>query len=132
MAPPATSPAGSSGTPPAPLWRSPPHTPTDSIALAALIDASAHALRPDGVLVITARQSPGQDLAVHLVVHAQAAGLVYLQHIVAVEATATDGTLTATPAADSNHGPNCGCHLARPGAGRHALTHTDLLVFTRP
>jgi hypothetical protein len=109
-----------------------PHTPTDSVALAALVDSCARALRPDGVLVITARQHPGQNLAGHLVVHAQAAGLVYLQHIVAVEATATDGALTPVPAAESEHGSNCGCHLGRPGAGRHALVHTDLLVFTRP
>ncbi|MEY9969257.1 hypothetical protein ABIA33_007345 [Streptacidiphilus sp. MAP12-16] len=109
-----------------------PHTPTTSIELAALIDSCARALRPDGVLVIAARQAAGQDLAGHLVVHAQAAGLVYLQHIVAVEATAGQGRLIPTAADGSDHGPNCGGHPTGPGAGRHALVHNDLLVFTRP
>lgn len=109
-----------------------PHTPATSTELAALIDSCARAMRPDGVLVIASRQAAGQDLAGHLVVHAQAAGLVYLQHIVAVEATATDDRLVPTPLEAGGHGPHCACNMTRPGAGRHALVHNDLLVFTKP
>lgn len=112
-----------------------PHTPATSTDLSALTESCAQALRPDGVLVVATRQQPGQDRAGQLTVHAQAAGLVYLQHIVAVEATATDGHLTPpTTGADQDpsHGPHCRCHPTPAGAGRHALVHNDLLVFTKP
>ncbi|TQF03170.1 hypothetical protein E6W39_14110 [Kitasatospora acidiphila] len=76
-----------------------PHAFTTHAELAALTDACAQALKPDGVLVMTARQSTGQDTTAYLIAHARASGLVYLQHIVAAEATATDGHLNpATPA----------------------------------
>ncbi|GAA1082806.1 hypothetical protein [Kitasatospora arboriphila] len=109
-----------------------PHHGATPAALAALAESCARALQPGGILVTASRQSAGQDACGHLVAHAQAAGLAYLQHIAAVEATAADGRLVPATAAPAQHGPDCACRHARPGAGRHALIHSDLLVFTKP
>jgi hypothetical protein len=124
-----TSPA-SDGT--AQLAIAAPHTPTTPAQLAALTTSCARTLKPGGVLVITTRQSSGQQTAGHLVAHAQAAGLFYLQHIAAVEATALDDRLVPTVTAPVRHRPGCACGHPSNSAGRHLLVHHDLMVFTKP
>ncbi|GAA1250535.1 hypothetical protein GCM10009665_46530 [Kitasatospora nipponensis] len=109
-----------------------PHAFTTHAELAALTDACAQALKPDGVLVMTARQSTGQDTAAYLVAHARASGLVYLQHIVAAEATAADGHLTPAVAPRVRHRQHCVCHHTQPVPGRHNVIHNDLFAFTKP
>ncbi|MCX4750603.1 hypothetical protein OG455_34715 [Kitasatospora sp. NBC_01287] len=128
---------GNPGTPPtrpgpdatAQLAIAAPHQPATPGQIAALIRTCARALAPGGTLVITTRQSSGQETAGHLTAHAQAAGLIYLQHIAAVEATATDDRLT--PTAPTRHRPGCSCHHPRTSPGRHLLAHHDLLVLTK-
>ncbi|MGC0318934.1 hypothetical protein [Kitasatospora acidiphila] len=109
-----------------------PHAFSTHAQLAALTDACAHALRPGGVLVMTARQSCGQGTAGYLVAHARASGLVYLQHIVAAEATATDGYLTPATPARVRHRSDCACHHTQPWPGRHHVIHNDLFAFSKP
>ncbi|MER5638866.1 hypothetical protein ABT095_18115 [Kitasatospora sp. NPDC002227] len=109
-----------------------PHAFATPAQLAALTESCAWALKPDGVLVITTRQSTGQDTAGHLVAHAQAAGLVYLQHIAAVEATVTDGHLAPAVPGRVQHRRDCVCHHSQSIPGRHALIHNDLLVLVKP
>ncbi|MGE7434019.1 hypothetical protein [Kitasatospora sp. NPDC001175] len=108
-----------------------PHDSATPGQLTALAETCTRALRPDGVLVICTRQTSGQETAGHVVAHARAAGLVYLQHIAAVEATAHEAGLVPL-APVTQHRPGCACHHPRPGPGRHALIHSDLLVFTKP
>ncbi|GAA1961994.1 hypothetical protein [Kitasatospora viridis] len=109
-----------------------PHTPATPHHAAALIAACARALHPRGVLVLCSRQSGAPDAAGHLIAHAQACGLAYLQHIVAVEAVATGSALAPRRPRTVDHAPGCACPLSRVRAGRHALIHTDLLVLTKP
>lgn len=109
-----------------------PHAFTTHAQLAALTDACTQALKPGGVLVVTARQSIGQDTAYHLVAHARASGLVYLQHIVAAEATAADGHLVPATPARVRHRQDCVCHHIQPWPGRHNVIHNDLFAFTKP
>ncbi|MGF1431544.1 hypothetical protein [Kitasatospora sp. LaBMicrA B282] len=109
-----------------------PHAHTTHAQLAALTDACAQALKPGGVLAITTRQNIGQDTAGHLVAHARASGLVYLQYIVAAEATATDGRLIPATPAPVRHRQDCVCHHTRPWPGRHNVIHNDLYAFAKP
>ncbi|MGC0316956.1 hypothetical protein [Kitasatospora acidiphila] len=109
-----------------------PHAFTTHAQLAALTDACAQALEPDGVLVVTSRQSMGQDTAGYLVAHARASGLVYLQHIVAAEATASDGRLIPATPASVRHRQDCVCHHSQPRPGRHNVIHNDLFAFIKP
>ncbi|ARF78077.1 hypothetical protein HS99_0024675 [Kitasatospora aureofaciens] len=109
-----------------------PHDSATPVQLTALAETCTRALRPDGVLVICTRQTSGQETAGHVVAHARASGLVYLQHIAAVEATAGDAGLVPRAPVRTQHHPGCACHHPRPGSGRHALIHSDLLVFTKP
>jgi hypothetical protein len=61
-----------------------------------------------------------KDVAGETVAAARAAGMVYLQHIVAVDA-AVSGDVIDVPAA------------ARPvGPALHARVHRDVLIFTQP
>ncbi|GAA1593769.1 hypothetical protein GCM10009764_15820 [Nocardia ninae] len=60
------------------------------------------------------------DPAGPVVAAAQAADLLYLQHIIA--APVTDQTVTAAPPADP----------VAPGRPRHAVAHTDVFVFLQP
>ncbi|WP_034088303.1 hypothetical protein [Streptacidiphilus albus] len=108
-----------------------PHDPVSPRELASLLDAAERALRPGGIVVICSRQTPGQDTAGTLTAHAQAAGFTYLQHIAAVEATATASRLQ--PLADTtDHGPDCTCPGDAPDGAVHTVLHNDLLVLTRP
>jgi hypothetical protein len=98
--------------------------------LAPVLDATLRVLRPGGIAVLITRQHAGGDRPGLLTSFAQAAGLTYLQHIAAVEATATSGRLR--PRTDpTDHGPGCACTGSQPGTARHALIHNDLLVFSK-
>jgi hypothetical protein len=87
-------------------------------------------LRPGGALaVIVSATAPGAGPAEvgPLVRAAAAAGLCYLQHIVAVHA-ATDGE-DIVPAPTQ---AELAAARARVGGAAHLRAHTDVLVFTRP
>ncbi|MEY9936976.1 hypothetical protein [Streptacidiphilus sp. MAP5-3] len=110
-----------------------PHHPVQARALAAMAEACARVLRPSGVLAILSRQSSSPDLTGHLVTHGQAAGMTYLQHIAAVEATAHGDELVMAPAAPVGvHSPDCTCRQPAHRAGRHLLVHNDITVLQRP
>ncbi|WP_146259218.1 hypothetical protein [Streptomyces tateyamensis] len=105
-----------------------PHNATTPGQLAALVSVSARALTPGGVLVVTTRQSSGQEAAGQLVAQARAAGLVYLQHIVVAEGVVKEQQLPTA----ASHRSGCACHFPQVNPGRHLLAHHDLLVFTKP
>jgi hypothetical protein len=110
-----------------------PHLPADSRDLAAMAEACARMLGPGGVLAICSRQNSGLDLAGHLVTYGQAAGLVYLQHIAAVEAAADGERLVPPEAEPDGHGPDCACqHPDASAPGRHRLAHCDVIILRRP
>ncbi|WP_037577632.1 hypothetical protein [Phaeacidiphilus oryzae] len=108
-----------------------PHHPAAPADVACLAEACARSLAPGGVLALISRQSAGgPELAGHLVTHAQATGLIYLQHIAAVEAEARGETLHPRPRPrhqPGDHGPGCAC--ARPG---HRLVHHDIHILQAP
>jgi len=87
-------------------------------------------LRPGGVLAVivpTPVDGTGPAQLGPLVRAAAAAGLGYLQHIVAMHATADGDTLV--PATGDAEPAAAG---ARAGGAAHLPAHTDVLVFTRP
>ncbi|WP_051944386.1 class I SAM-dependent methyltransferase [Streptacidiphilus rugosus] len=108
-----------------------PHHPAGASELAPVVDATVRVLRPGGVTVIVTRQQPGQDRPGLLTAFAQAAGLTYLQHVAAVEATAANGKLRPRTEPSPAHGPDCACTGPAARAGRHQVAHHDLLVFTK-
>jgi hypothetical protein len=108
-----------------------PHHPCGAFELAPVLDATVRVLRPGGVAVLVTRQQPGQDRPGLLTAFAQAAGLTYLQHIAAVEATAGNGKLRPRVEPATAHGPDCTCTGTAARAGRHQVAHHDLLVFTK-
>ena len=81
-------------------------------------------LRPGGILaVILATDETNQPVdAAGLVDVAAAAGLSYLQHIVAVHATATGDQLTP---------PDHPTASPAPAGAAHIRVHRDLMIFTR-
>ena len=82
-------------------------------------------LRPGGILAVvlgTDHSNPPPDAA-GLVDVATAAGLSYLQHIVAVHAHATGDQLTP---------PDHATAAPAPGGAAHLKVHRDLMIFTRP
>ncbi|MEY9963341.1 hypothetical protein ABIA33_001374 [Streptacidiphilus sp. MAP12-16] len=110
-----------------------PHLPADPRDLAALAEACARMLGPGGVLAICSRQNSGLDMAGHLVTYGQAAGLVYLQHIAAVEAAADGERLVAVQGEPTGHGPDCACqHPGASAPGWHRLAHSDVIILRRP
>ena len=79
-------------------------------------------LRPGGILAVILATADGQPAdAAGLVDVAAAAGLSYLQHIVAVHATATGDQLTP---------PDHPTAAPTPGAAAHIKVHRDLMIFT--
>jgi hypothetical protein len=79
-------------------------------------------LRPGGILAVILGTADGTPAdAAGLVDVTAAAGLSYLQHIVAVHATATSDRLT----------PPHGAAVSAPGAAAHIKVHRDLMIFTR-
>jgi hypothetical protein len=80
-------------------------------------------LRPGGILAVILGTADGQPAdAAGLVDVAAAAGLSYLQHIVAVHATATGDQLTP---------PDHPAAARPPGGAAHIRVHRDLMIFTR-
>jgi hypothetical protein len=82
-------------------------------------------LRPGGILAVvlgTGYRHPPADAA-GLVDVAAAAGLSYLQHIVAVHAVATGDQFTP---------PDHATAAPAPGGAAHLKVHRDLMIFTRP
>jgi len=90
---------------------------------AAVIDGCRSLLAPGGYLAIVTRaeQVHGRliDESPASVKLAENAGLLYLQHIVALTASISDGSLIAD-----------GCALAR--GDRCVVTHTNVLIFLKP
>ena len=80
-------------------------------------------LRPGGILAVILGTADGQPAdAAGLVDVAAAAGLSYLQHIVAAHATAAGDQLTP---------PDHPVATPTPGAAAHLKVHRDLMIFTR-
>ncbi len=117
-----------------------PDTPTDKVvrpqhgdvsrdAAGELIAACAQVLRPGGLLVTVTgnTHNPGRliDRAGNTVAAAQAAGLDYLQHIVAVHAVVRDSALAAPLCASTGETGDASGRASR----RHLVVHRDVLVF---
>lgn len=82
--------------------------------------AAYRLLSPSGTLAVVLPPDTATDLAGETVAAARAAGLVYLQHIVAVETAVSCDVIDAAAEA----GP------VEPAA--HARVHHDVLIFTQP
>ncbi|MBV7706507.1 hypothetical protein NOVA_27345 [Nocardia nova] len=95
----------------------------DSMAAAERVaELAVRQLSEGGLLVVLSRCHHGRDGALHdpaasVVAAAQAADLLYLQHIVAAPITSTTIAAPNTPA---------------PSHGAHVLVHTDVFVFLNP
>ena len=90
-------------------------------------------LRPGGILAVVTRSSrrrgvladgPGASVAL-----AKRAGFIYLQHVVAIDATIRDGSLVAHPS--SGQRVTLRRSLGR-GEPAHLVTHHDVAVLRRP
>jgi modification methylase len=90
-------------------------------------------LRPGGILVVVTRSSrqrgvladgPGASVAL-----AKRAGFIYLQHVVAIDATIYDGSLVAHPS--SRQRVTVRRSLGR-GEPAHLVAHHDVAVLRRP
>ncbi len=94
-----------------------------------LVAACAQVLRSGGLLVTVTGNTHNPDRLIdqagNTVAAAQAAGLYYLQHVVAVHAAVRDGALAA-PLCASTGETSAASGLA---SRRHLVVHHDLLVF---
>src|SRR6266508_3242822 len=101
-------------------------------AMAEVYAACASVLRPGGLLVTVTRNPRPEgrlvDLAAATVQLAQQAGLVYLQHVIALHAAIRDGRLLARPSLRQR--TNTSNARAR-GEPVHLPAHEDVLVFAR-
>ena len=101
-------------------------------AMAEVYTACATVLRPGGLLVTVTRNPRPQgrlfDLAAATIRLAQQAGLVYLQHVIALHAAIRDGRLVARPSLRQR--TNTRNARAR-GVPAHLPVHDDVLVFLR-
>jgi modification methylase len=101
--------------------------------IAAVLAGCAQLLRPGGLLVTvtknTRRAGRLHDLATVTVGLAEAAGLGYLQHIVALHTAIRDGALVARP----SFWQLTQTRKARAkGEPAHLVVHEDVLIFTAP
>jgi modification methylase len=101
--------------------------------IAAVLAGCAQLLRPGGLLVTvtknTRRAGRLHDLATVTVRLAEAAGLGYLQHIVALHTAIRDGALVARP----SFWQLTQTRKARAkGEPAHLVVHEDVLIFTAP
>ncbi len=107
----------------------PQHGDVSRDAAGELVAACTQVLRPGGLLVTVTGNThdPGRliDRASRTVAAAQAVGLDYLQHIVAVYAAVRDSALAA-PTSASTGGTGDASGLA---PCRHLVVHHDVLVF---
>ncbi len=84
-------------------------------------------LRPGGLLAVITADVWHPGSAGQLIAHARAAGLVYVQHIVAVHALLGEDRLLSPPV------PHPAAQAAAiPADTRHLPVHTDLLLFAQP
>ena len=90
----------------------------------------AAALRPGGVLVAQVaysdRHGAFADYATETITGARAAGLIYHQHLVALDAPVSEQPVTPGPRSLLRPPANGG------GVGRHRRAHMDLYVFVKP
>jgi len=101
-------------------------------ATAEVYGACATVLRPGGLLVTVTRNPRPQgrlfDLAAATVRLAQQAGLVYLQHVIALRAGIRDGRLVAPPSLRQRINTR---NARARGVPVHLPAHEDVLVFQR-
>src|SRR6266540_3316878 len=101
-------------------------------AMAEVYAACAEVLRPGGFLVTVTRNPRPQgrlfDLAAATVQLAQQAGLVYLQHVIALHAAIRDGRLVAPPSLRQRINTR---NARARGVPVHLPVHEDVLVFQR-
>lgn len=90
-------------------------------------------LRPDGILVVVTRSSrqrgvladgPGASVAL-----AKRVGFIYLQHVVAIDATICDGSLVAHPSSGQRVALRRSLGRGEPA---HLVAHHDVAVLRRP
>jgi SAM-dependent methyltransferase len=90
-------------------------------------------LRPGGILVVVTRSSrqrgvlsdgPGASVAL-----AKRAGFIYLQHVVAIDATICDGSLVTHPSSGQRVALRRSLGRGEPA---HLVTHHDVAVLRRP
>jgi len=97
-----------------------------------LVAACAQVLRPGGLLVTVTGNTHDPDRLIdwagNTVAAAQAAGLDYLQHIVAVHAAVRDSSLAAPLSASTSGTSDASGFAPR----RHLVVHHDVLVFRNP
>jgi modification methylase len=101
-------------------------------AMAAVYAACATVLRPGGLLVTVTRNPRPQgrlfDLTAATVQLAQQAGLVYLQHVIALRAGIRDGRLVPPPSLRQRINTR---NARARGVPVHLPVHEDVLVFCR-
>ncbi len=101
-------------------------------AMTEVYAACATVLRPGGFLVTVTRNPRPQgrlfDLAAATVRLAQQAGLVYLQHVIALRAAIRDGRLVAPPSLRQRINTR---NARARGLPVHLPVHEDVLVFQR-
>jgi modification methylase len=101
--------------------------------IAAVLAGCARLLRPGGLLVTvtknTRRAGRLNDLATVTVRLAEAAGLGYLQHIVALHTAIRDGALVARPSFWQLTQTRKARAKSEPA---HLVVHEDVLIFTAP
>ncbi len=94
-----------------------------------LVAACTQVLRPGGLLITVTGNTHNPDRLIdragNTVAAAQAAGLDYLQHIVAVHAAVRDSDLAAPPSASTGETGDASGRAPR----RHLVVHHDVLVF---
>jgi len=107
----------------------PQHGDVSHGAAGELVAACAKVLRPGGLLITVTgnTHNPGRliDQAGNTVAAAQAAGLDYLQHVVAVHAAVRDSALAAPTCASTGKTSDA----SRRAPRRHLVVHHDVLVF---
>jgi len=101
-------------------------------AVGELVAACAQVLRPGGLLVTVTGNTHGPDRLIdwagNTVAAAQAAGLDYLQHIVAVHAAVRGSALGAPLSASTSETGDASGFAPR----RHLVVHHDVLIFRNP
>jgi hypothetical protein len=89
--------------------------------------ACRRALRPGGMLAVITAAVQQPRWAIQVIAHARAAGLVYVQHVVALHAALCEDRLLSPCAPLPGSAP-----AASPGQLTHLPVHTDLLLFVQP
>jgi hypothetical protein len=113
--------------------RSDPRLGGEAWETSTILDHSLAWLRPGGILVVALEAGRrGEGLAEDMgrcVAAARRVGFVYLQHVVAIGAPLTDGTLVADPSLVQRTALH-GAH--KRGEPVHLRVHHDIAVFQKP